>query len=319
MNTPGYEQLAAVLQAAFDQAAKGKGAERHANDLPFHEQRMQSISSMLDSDAGMAYQVCKKIAEARGMAHDARERELLGAIVYTAGMIIYHRSKLPAQQDGKAVEKVIGAGDNEPVRVFAHGCFVCGKPGGHNGLPCPNTSPMASAVSVGQTPCCQDPVLQATSDSVMRDSAARKPIQLTMGEDSPMRWKAEIIDTGFDETRADIIGQNGNDGEHYAEVKATTFADLADQVQKSPSKAAKAPVALPNTDALVDPTGRPKWNHLPSWVKWIAQDPRGVWKGFEKKPEPVAGRWRTDKRWSELNSGEPLIGENWVQTLEERP
>lgn len=294
MNTPGYEQLAAVLQAAFDQAAKGKGAERHANDLPFHEQRMQSISGMLDSDAGMAYQVCKKIAEARGMPHDARERELLGAIVYTAGMIIYHRSKLPTQQESKAVEKFIGAGDNEPVRAFAHGCLVCGKWGGHNGRPCPLTSPMASAVSGGQIPSCQDPVLQATRESVARDEAQ------------------------FDEARADIIGQNGNDGEHYAvttgretDRNTTSFKTLADQVGK--------PAALPNTDALVDPTGRPKWEHLQSWIKWIAQDGRGVWKGFEKKPEPMAGRWRTNKRWAELNSGEPLIGENWVHTLEERP
>jgi hypothetical protein len=288
LNTPGYEQLASVLQDAFKQAAEGKGAERHANELPFHEQRMLSISAMLDNDAGMAYQVCKKITEARGLSHDARERELLGAIVYTAGMIIYHRER--------HIEPVI------------------------------------------------DKVLQATRESVRRDE-------------------------GFDEARADIIGQNGNDGEHYAEVQATTtFGDLAKQLEPpkppelpplpplavkcnvfdcledsipgsmccaghhthhselkpQPAPAplpapAKAPVALPNTDALVDPTGRPKWEHVPNWIKWIAQDGRGVWKGFEKKPEAMAGRWRTNKRWAELNSGEPLIGENWVHTLEERP
>ena len=131
---------------------------------------------------------------------------------------------------------------------------------------------------------------------------------------------------GFDEARADAIGQNGNDGEHYAEVKATTFGALADRLEPpapapapAPAAPTKAVVALPNTDALVDPTGRPKWEHLPAWIKWIAQDGRGVWKGFERKPVPSVGRWRTDKRWSELNSGEPLIGENWVHTLEERP
>lgn len=173
---------------------------------------------------------------------------------------------------------------------------------------------------------------------------------------------------GFDEARADAIGQNGNDGEHYAEVKATTFGDLAKQLepprppempplppaaqkcnvfdclqdvipgsmccaghhthhselkpQTSPAPLPapdKEPAALPNTDSMVDPTGRPKWDHLPSWVKWIGQDRQGVWTGFAHKPEPRAGRWFTTKRYAEINSGEPLIGENWVHTLEERP
>lgn len=93
MNASGYEQLADVLQAAFNQAAEGKGAERHANGLPFHEQRMQTISTLLDSDAGMAFQACKKITEGMGLSHAARERELLGAIVYIAGMVIFHRKR----------------------------------------------------------------------------------------------------------------------------------------------------------------------------------------------------------------------------------
>ncbi len=254
MNTPGYEQLAAVLQAAFDQAAKGKGAERHANDLPFHGQRMQSISALLDSDAGMAYQVCKKVAEARGMPHDARERELLGAIVYTAGMVIYHRER---QVDGDS------------------------------------QAPLA------------DPVLQATTESVRRDE-------------------------GFDEARADIIGQNGNDGEHYDAIEkkedAVTFKAIAEKIeQPAPGLRRADPVRskpaaeLPNTDGLVDPTGRPAWSNVPSWVKWIGQDRNGVWTGFIAKPDPRQGRWFSTKRYIELNSGEALFGENWVHTLEERP
>ena len=93
----GYEQLAAVLQDAHDQAAYGKGDERHANGLPFHEQRMQQISTQLDSDKGMAFQVCKKMTE--GMQfddHARREAELLGAINYLAGIVIYHRLRQPA-------------------------------------------------------------------------------------------------------------------------------------------------------------------------------------------------------------------------------
>ena len=45
MNEPGYESLAQVLQEAYDQAARGKGAERHANDLPFDQQPMQQPRS----------------------------------------------------------------------------------------------------------------------------------------------------------------------------------------------------------------------------------------------------------------------------------
>lgn len=90
----GYEKLFDVLIAAHDQAAKGKGRDRHANNLPFHEQRMQQISTLLNSPDGMAYQVAKKVAEGLQMPNaDARERELLGAIVYTAGIIIWLRNQ----------------------------------------------------------------------------------------------------------------------------------------------------------------------------------------------------------------------------------
>lgn len=287
MNTPGYEQLAAVLQAAFDQAANGKGAERHANDLPFHEQRMQGISGLLNTDGGMAYQVCKKILEARDMPHAARERELLGAIVYTAGMVIYHR--------GRHIEPGI------------------------------------------------DPVLQATRESVARDELQFDEARIdriaashgdgehyaelqqpTFGQladqleppqppELPPLPSPAVKCNVFDCLQDSIPGSMCCAGHH------THHSELKQQPAPAPAAPAKASTALPNTDELVDPTGRPKWEHLPSWIKWIAQDGRGVWKGFEKKPEASVGRWRTNKRWAELNSGEPLIGENWVHTLEERP
>ena len=87
---PGYETLHNVLNRAYEQAAKGKGKERHAGDLPFDEQPMQQISDLLNADAGMAFQACKKIHESRGLPHDAKIRELLGAINYIAGMVIWH-------------------------------------------------------------------------------------------------------------------------------------------------------------------------------------------------------------------------------------
>lgn len=90
----GYEKLVDVFQAAHDQAAYGKGKERHANNLPFDEQRMQSISNLLLSPGGMAFQVVKKMTEGLEFEdHDRREAELLGAINYLAGIVIYHRAR----------------------------------------------------------------------------------------------------------------------------------------------------------------------------------------------------------------------------------
>lgn len=82
-----------MLAAAYSQAAQGKGAERHANGLPFHEQRMQGISQLLGSADGMAFQAVKKMTEGLGLEHAARERELLGAINYLAGMVIFFRAR----------------------------------------------------------------------------------------------------------------------------------------------------------------------------------------------------------------------------------
>lgn len=93
MNTvKGYEKLVAVYQDAHDQAAKGKGDERHANGQPFHEQRMQQISGLLRSSDGMAFQAIKKLTEGLQFEdHARREAELLGALNYIAGIVIYYR------------------------------------------------------------------------------------------------------------------------------------------------------------------------------------------------------------------------------------
>ena len=104
MTIPGYERLAMVLQKAYDQAAKGKGKERHANNLPFHEQPMQSMSRLLGTEGGMAFQAIKKIQEARNLpTREARVRELLGAINYIAGMVIYEELD-PPQQDAASFD-----------------------------------------------------------------------------------------------------------------------------------------------------------------------------------------------------------------------
>lgn len=93
-DVPGYETLKLVLEQAFEQATAGKGAERHARGNPFEEQHMQTISSMLGSDRGMAFQAIKKLTEGLDFTEpDRRERELLGVIVYVAGIIVWHRKQ----------------------------------------------------------------------------------------------------------------------------------------------------------------------------------------------------------------------------------
>lgn len=107
MNTPGYESLAAVLQRAYDQAASGKGAERHADKRPFTEQPMQSISGLLGNDTGLLYQAMKKIQESQRMDKDAAIRELLGAINYIAGSIIFKEGGQDKQKIAAKLEAEI--------------------------------------------------------------------------------------------------------------------------------------------------------------------------------------------------------------------
>jgi hypothetical protein len=93
--TADYESLSDVLDSAYEQASEGKGKERHAgNGLSFLDQPMQTISKLLNTSDGLSFQVCKKVTEAKSMETLAqKERELLGAIVYTAGIIIYEQNK----------------------------------------------------------------------------------------------------------------------------------------------------------------------------------------------------------------------------------
>ena len=90
---PDYKTLSDVLERAYQQAAHGKGKERHANNLPFDKQPMQTISQLVGSADGLRYQAIKKIQEAGRMDKDAAVKELLGAINYIAGVIIYIESE----------------------------------------------------------------------------------------------------------------------------------------------------------------------------------------------------------------------------------
>ena len=83
-----YAALRQALDAAHEQAAEGKGRERHARDgQDFTSQPIMAITRMV----GIGYpcgQAMKKLQEAVGMAerrqYEAAQREMLGAINYAA-------------------------------------------------------------------------------------------------------------------------------------------------------------------------------------------------------------------------------------------
>lgn len=83
----GYERLGRVLLAAYDQAARGKGANRHGKELPFDKQPMQNLLDLNGLGFGTG-QAAKKAQEALRLDRDAATKELLGAINYLAGCVI---------------------------------------------------------------------------------------------------------------------------------------------------------------------------------------------------------------------------------------
>lgn len=88
-----YKELSDILDAAYRQAAEGKGAERHANNKPFESQDICAITR----NVGLGFplgQAVKKINEScRVGGAGFMERELLGAINYIAAAIIVLREE----------------------------------------------------------------------------------------------------------------------------------------------------------------------------------------------------------------------------------
>lgn len=95
-NESHYTTLRAILDAAFNHAATGKGKERHARDLPFDDQPMLETTRLVGSGFPLG-QAIKKAGEAAGMIErgelSAAEAECLGAINYLAGAVAWMREK----------------------------------------------------------------------------------------------------------------------------------------------------------------------------------------------------------------------------------
>lgn len=90
----GYEQLAAVLDAALAQAQSGKGKERHAGEgEAFHDQQIVQLCEWMGSTQGDVFQAAKKAIESTRLPDDRAEAELLGAINYLAAAVLVLRRR----------------------------------------------------------------------------------------------------------------------------------------------------------------------------------------------------------------------------------
>lgn len=85
----GYDQLRRVLAMAVEQAARGKGKERHATPgEPFELQQIVTIGKWLGSFDGEVFQACKKAIEAKRLPKRKAINELLGSINYLAAAVL---------------------------------------------------------------------------------------------------------------------------------------------------------------------------------------------------------------------------------------
>lgn len=81
-----YQALRDVLDEAYEQAANGKGKDRHADGKAWLNQPIFEIGRMVGVGFNTG-QAIKKLQESSRMEPDAAIRELLGAIVYAASAI----------------------------------------------------------------------------------------------------------------------------------------------------------------------------------------------------------------------------------------
>lgn len=95
----GYETLQEVLERAYEQASTGKGNDRHSTGQPFDKQPMLTIQGVVGPGFALG-QAMKKMEEAMKLPPGKDISELLGAINYIAGAIIYLERKHAVQDRG---------------------------------------------------------------------------------------------------------------------------------------------------------------------------------------------------------------------------
>ena len=95
---PDYSALDTILERAFNQAASGKGKERHADSRPFEKQPIMRVQELVGSGFALG-QAIKKIQESTRLDTPKASIELLGAIVYLAAAIIFQENKLSEEEE----------------------------------------------------------------------------------------------------------------------------------------------------------------------------------------------------------------------------
>ena len=123
-----YDRLSGILQRAYNQAAIGKGAERHANELPFDQQPMQKVISLYGIGFALG-QAAKKMQEAQRMDTDPAINELLGAINYIAGAIIALEDSRPQAANDNSVPTAILEAEQLACTHYFNGAIRCIKCG----------------------------------------------------------------------------------------------------------------------------------------------------------------------------------------------
>jgi hypothetical protein len=81
-----YTKLIKTLMGCYNQAAKGKGKERHANNQPFEEQPIMWIEKYFHSY--QLGQAVKKIDESQRLPPQLAIEEIKGAVIYLCAHII---------------------------------------------------------------------------------------------------------------------------------------------------------------------------------------------------------------------------------------
>lgn len=84
----GYDDLFHVLALAYDQAARGKGYERHANNKPFNQQPLMQLADKFGTGFLLG-QASKKLEECTGLPYGQDVKEILGAIVYSCAAVMH--------------------------------------------------------------------------------------------------------------------------------------------------------------------------------------------------------------------------------------
>lgn len=87
-SVPGYDDLFNVLALAYDQAARGKGKERHANNKSFNKQPLMQLADKFGTGFLLG-QASKKLEECTSLPYGHDVKEILGAIVYSCAAVMH--------------------------------------------------------------------------------------------------------------------------------------------------------------------------------------------------------------------------------------